>query len=196
MPQNTFWRSQRDTPQLAAGRVHFYQNEYICIVKRSPRLLAVLSMVAFCNLSARAQIVIDPTFESSITSNANAAKIEAGINQAISRIESDIETPITVNIDFTTMSSGLGESDTYVGTTTYSSYRAQLAASATSTDDAIALTSRPVQTNNPVNGDADIELTLPSARALGYSGADPPVGQPDGTISVNLSLLNLSRTGS
>lgn len=165
-------------------------------MKLSLRLLAILSTVAYCNPSAHAQIVIDPTFDSSITSNPQAAEIESGIDQAISRIESDIETPITVNIDFTTMSSGLGESDTYVGTTTYSSYRAQLAASATSTDDAIALTSLPVQTNNPVNGDADIELTLPSARALGYSGADPPVGQPDGTISVNLSLLNLSRTGS
>ena len=30
MPPNTFWRSQRDTPQLAAGRVHLHNKALAC----------------------------------------------------------------------------------------------------------------------------------------------------------------------
>src|SRR5271166_763463 len=45
-----------------------------------------------------ANILIKPAFESSITWNPMAQKIEAGIDQAISNIESFIANPITVSI--------------------------------------------------------------------------------------------------
>jgi hypothetical protein len=37
-----------------------------------------------------------------------------------------------------------------------------------------------------------MSITLPLARTLGFSGADTPLGQTDGTISLNTSLMNLS----
>jgi len=40
MPQNTFGRSQRDTPQLAAGRVHFcFPLSPLCFSDSSPSSL-------------------------------------------------------------------------------------------------------------------------------------------------------------
>ena len=69
-------------------------------MRRPFHALAVLSFVAACCTSANADIVINPTFDSSITSDPNAATIESAIDQAISRFESSIETPITVKIDF------------------------------------------------------------------------------------------------
>jgi hypothetical protein len=163
-------------------------------MKRGRLFLLFLVLFGASGPWAKAQLLIDATFESSITSNPNAVEIEAGINQAISRLESDIATPVTVAIDFASMSGGLGESSTYEGSTSYTSFRSQLASRATSAEDAQALATLPVQTNNPVNGDANVEVTTALFRALGFN-ANPPAGQPDSTISLNLSLLNLSRTG-
>jgi hypothetical protein len=55
-------------------------------------ILAVLPLLAICCPSANANISIDPTFNSSITSDPNTATIEAGIDQAISSLESFIAT--------------------------------------------------------------------------------------------------------
>jgi hypothetical protein len=132
--------------------------------------LAVLSLVAaFCS-SANANIVINPTFGSSITSDPNATTIEAGIDQAISRFESAIETPISVNIDFQEMSSGLGASSTSINTIAYSQYRTDLINNQTSSNDATAIASLPNQLTNPVNGNPDVLLTLADLRAVGETG--------------------------
>jgi hypothetical protein len=88
--------------------------------------LAVLSFFAACCSSANADILIDPTFDSSITSDPNAATIESAIDQAISRFESSIETPITVKIDFQETSGGLGESNSGFNEISYSQYRSDL----------------------------------------------------------------------
>jgi hypothetical protein len=44
---------------------------------------------------------------------------------------------------------------------------------------------------NPVNGNQSINITLPLARALGFSANTPP-GQTDGTIYLNTASMNLS----
>ena len=60
-------------------------------------------MVALCAVfpgRAHANLVITPTFDSTITSDPNAAAIEGTINSAIGVLEADISTPITVSVYF------------------------------------------------------------------------------------------------
>ena len=76
-------------------------------------------------------LVINPTFDASITTDPNAATIEKTINTAIAAFEGCISTPITVNITYQEMSGGLGHNDTNYSTVSYASYRAALASHAT-----------------------------------------------------------------
>jgi hypothetical protein len=93
---------------------------------------------------------------------------------------------------FQEMSSGLGESSSYITTLPYASYYSALASHATTADDTNALLiDVPNSANNPVNGNSSITLKLPLSRALGF-GVNPPSGQPDGTIGLKTSICNLS----
>src|SRR5206468_3424253 len=98
------------------------------------------------------------TFDSSITGDPNAVAIEAGINRAISQIESDFSDPISVNITFME-GGGLGGSSTPIYQQSYATYRALLAADATTANDATALATLPVQATSPVDGNANIWVT-------------------------------------
>jgi hypothetical protein len=91
------------------------------------------------------------------------------------------------------MASGLGlSSGVYYQPFSYSSYRAALVSHATTADDTTALVHLSNGAGNPVNGNSSINLKLALARALGFS-ADPPAGQPDGTISLNIGIMNVSQ---
>ncbi len=138
-----------------------------------------------------ARLIIIPTFDSSITSDPQAANIEATINAAIAIYQSSFSDPITVSITFQEMASGVGLSSTYYEPFAYSDYRAALVSHASTADDATALAHLPAGASNPVNGDPNVDLTLPLARCLGFS-ADPPPGESDSIISLNTSLMNLS----
>jgi hypothetical protein len=94
-----------------------------------------------------------------------------------------------VAITFQESGGVLSSSSTFSFTFDYTNYRAALVSHATTADDATALAHLPNFTNNPVNGTNNIDLHAPLGRALGFS-ATPP-GQPDGTISLNTSLMNL-----
>src|SRR4051794_19517628 len=59
---------------------------------------------------ASAGLVINATFDSTITSDPNAAAIETTINNAIAIIQSQLSDPITVNITFKKIPGGLGQS--------------------------------------------------------------------------------------
>ena len=137
---------------------------------------------------------IVPTFDSSITTNPNAAAIESGINADISALQSLISTPLTVTITFESVNNGLGGSSTWVAAEPYSTFRSDLAnqASPSSFDNA-ALQSLPATSTNPVNGQTSVRLSLPLLRATGEAGV-PPDGN-DSTISLNTPIMNLSRTG-
>jgi hypothetical protein len=161
-----------------------------------PFLRAVLSLIAASCPLANANILIKPTFESSITWNPMAQKIEIGIDQAISNIESFIANPITVSIDFENRNNGLGQSSTLVQDLSYSRYRSDLADNQElSSNDKLALASLPKASNNPVNGNADVVLTLPNLRAIGETALGNNDGAFDSSISLNFSEMNLSRTG-
>jgi hypothetical protein len=139
-----------------------------------------------------AGLVISPIFDSSITSDANALTIMSTINSAIAVYQTRFSDPITVSIRFQKTAVGLGGSSTYYRTLSYSSYRSALAADVSTASDATALAGLSSGPNNPVNGNANINVTTANLRALGII-ASPPSGQPDSTISLNTSIMNLSR---
>ena len=134
---------------------------------------------------------IVPTFDNSIISDPQAATIQSTINAAIAVYQNNFSDPIIVTITFQETGGGLGQSSTYYSTYSYSDYRAALLSHATTADDAAAAASLPNSASNPVNGNQDLHISLPLARALGFS-ADTPPGDTDGTIYLNTSLMNLS----
>src|SRR4051812_39709916 len=85
-------------------------------------LLACGLMVAALCVSTKANLVIVPTFDISITSDPNAAAIEAGINLAITQLESYISNPVTVRIEFKSITTGLAESLSAYNRLPYTAY--------------------------------------------------------------------------
>jgi hypothetical protein len=138
--------------------------------------------------------VIVPTFDSTITSNPNAAAIEAAINTAIDNITSHFSDPITVNIKFQT-GGGLGSSSTFFATGPYSSFLAALKADAKTRNDATAMSLLANVEANPVNASTNINIKTANLRAVGIN-VTPPPGQPDGTITLNTSITTPGSPGS
>jgi hypothetical protein len=137
---------------------------------------------------------INPTFDVSITSDPNAAAIEATIKAAIANIESQFSDPITVNITFQ-KAGGLGSSSTFFATGSYAAFLAALKADAKTSDDATAVGLLPNVAANPVNGATTINVKTANLRALGIMVNLPP-GQPDGTIGLNTMITSPGSPGS
>ena len=152
----------------------------------------VLFIVMGSQLS-NAGLVINATYDSSITSDVNAAAIEAGINAAIARVSSAISNNVTVNILFQKTGSGLGESNSTLYGVSYSDYRNGLVSHQTSGNDALAISSLPAGTTNPVPGNASSSVYVETALYRALFGGPAPAS--DGTILLNTSIMNISRTG-
>jgi hypothetical protein len=135
-------------------------------------------------------LTIVPVFDSSITSDPQAATIESTIRAACAVYQSDFSDPITVSITFREMGSGLGQSSWSYYTFSYSSYRAALVAAATTPDDSTALAHLPVQTGNPVNNNANVYIKTAQAWDLGLNSGTS--GENVGTISLYTGIMNLS----
>lgn len=135
-------------------------------------------------------LTIIPVFDSSITSDPQAVAIESTIKAAIGVYESKFSDPMTMSITFISWNGGLGQSSWSYSTYSYSDYRAALAAAATTPDDSTALAHLPVQTGNPVNGNASVNLKTAHAWALGLNSGTS--GENVGTISLQTSSMNLS----
>jgi hypothetical protein len=150
-------------------------------------------MIALALPSRTGALTIIPTFAPSITSDPNAAAIEATINSAIAVYQNDFSDPITVAFTFQEVNTGLASSSTATVSVSYSSYLSALTARAESVDDGVALAHLPAGPNNPVNGNTQITLKDPLARALGYN-ASPGAGNSDSTISLNISIMNITAT--
>jgi PEP-CTERM motif len=147
-------------------------------------LAAGLSTVA---VPAQA-LTISATYDSTITSDPNSAAIMSTIGTAINFYQTVITNPITVNIKFAEMTSGLGQSLTSYSTVNYSSYLTALQShSSGNATDTSALASLPGGSNEPVTNGAQIATTLANLRALGLRGA--PSGN-DSTISINTGITN------
>jgi hypothetical protein len=144
---------------------------------------------------ARAGLVIVPTFGASITSDPNAAAIEGVINNAIAVYGAKFSDPITVQIQFNEMSSGLGSSTTGFYNVSYATYLAALTADATSANDATALAHLPAGPNNPVTGSSTINVKSANLRAVGLAGAPIVNGSFDGLIGLNTSITDVGSPG-
>ncbi len=156
-------------------------------------LLAATILIA--SLSAQA-LVITPTFDTTITSDANAATIESTINTAIQLYQTRFSDPITVTIQFKEIStSGLyGQSSWWYYGISYSQFRAALLADATTTNDTVALAHLATGTGNPVTGTSTIRVKTANLRAIGITGLNSGLaGGVDGIIGLHTSQLNLSR---
>ena len=99
-------------------------------------IMAVVMLSA--GTRARASLIIEPTYDPSLT-----VADDSAISAAIAGVEADITSPknLTVDIYFTSMSSGLGESDTTFSNVSYFQYYTALAAVATSAAQMTALDS-------------------------------------------------------
>jgi hypothetical protein len=168
-----------------------------------------LSMLAFTAAPSFGGLVINPTFDSSITSNASSATLQADINQAISIYQSLYSDNITVNILYrytTTAPNGsplsgglLAQSNYTVYAMSYGTYVNALIADKKSANDNIAVANLPgsaLATNmNPssANGRAVGLNTSPVMSADGNVGTG---GTLDGIVTVNSSQpFQLTRTG-
>jgi hypothetical protein len=140
---------------------------------------------------AWANMVIVPTFAANILSDPSSATIQATINAAIAVYQSDFLDPITVHITFQE-GGGLGSSNTFFTNISYATYLADLMADAKTSDDAIAIAHLPTAAQYlTFFGTSSISIKTANERAIGIANGT----NPDGTITLNTSIMNLSRTG-
>src|SRR5229473_6647697 len=140
-----------------------------------------------------AGLTIIPTFNANID-----AATQTVINNAIAFYQNTFTDNITVNIEFHSMSTGLGQSVFFVFNVPYTSYRTALGANATSPDDATALANTPSGTTNPVTASSNIQVKSPNGRALGIITPEQPFGGAcptasftgSGCIGLNVTLAN------
>jgi hypothetical protein len=157
---------------------------------------------------AHATLTITPTFDASITGDANAGAIEGAINSAIADFQNTYANNVTVNIFFEE-GGGLGTSEKLLYNPGYATFRAQLAvnqAMSGQTDQATALAHLPIQANNPVTSNTDLLVSSANDRVLGQvtptllnSAGNAGTGGGfiyDGIIILNTSLTNPGSPGS
>ncbi|MHB8635329.1 MAG: NF038122 family metalloprotease [Fimbriimonadaceae bacterium] len=155
----------------------------------SPRLLSVAALAGLMTFAATpaSAFLINPTFDSSITSLTNAAAVESTINQVISLYDSTFNNAVTINITFQDMTSGLGQSSTAFTSQSTATYLAALAAN--SSGDAIDTAALVQLAANPYTG-STIGVSTANARALGLSGA----ASTDGIVGLNTGLCFTGHT--
>jgi hypothetical protein len=134
---------------------------------------------------------INPTFDTSITSDPNAAAIIATINAAIGNIESQFSDPIIVNITFQ-KGDGLGSSSTFFGRLSYATFLAALKSDAKTSDDTTAVGLLPNAATNPVNANTMINVKTANLRAVGLAAVLPT----DGFIGLNTAITSPGSPGS
>lgn len=162
---------------------------------RSILALTGLALLGLAAGPARAQLVITPTFLSSITGDPNATAIEGVINQAIQEYQTKFSDPINVQIEFGSMTTGLGSSFWGFYNLPYATFQTALALDKTSADDTTALSLLPASATNPVNGAGTINVKTANLRAVGLSFAGFIDGSFDGRIGLNTHITDIGSPG-
>jgi hypothetical protein len=189
MRQFTPWHRQHlaASPQLAHGQSQHSRTRF---------------RPGFEQLEARVTpaFAITPTFDSTITSDPNAATIEATINTAIQNFENAFSDNITVNITFAEGNGQPGGSSTAFNNVSYAAYQAALASHATTADDTAALASLPTGPNSPVDSSSTQSGTLTSGmntvsglsetRSLRVGDPISGTGIPGGTTIASIVDVN------
>ena len=140
----------------------------------------VAAFVAALAGSPASALTIVPTFDSSVTSNANSAAIQAAVNFVCAEYAALYDNAITIRItvvaDPGTGTFG-GSSTNLQGLYTYAQIKGFLSASGTTADDATALAS--LGASDPTGG-GNFLLAFAQAKALGQRAAADPA--TDGTF--------------
>src|SRR5665213_2331685 len=141
--------------------------------------------------------VINPIFDPTITSNANALTITNSIKAAIHVLEQDIANPLCVTILFSTTTDPkvLGENDAAIANISYSQYLADLQANPNkSANDTTAIASMPAGPGTGINANSQVILTAANLAAIGETGlANAAVAADEGyhgKIFLNVTSLN------
>ena len=154
------------------------------------------AMLLLCAQPAAANLTITPTFAASITSDPNAAAIEATINAAILVYETTFSNAIDVPILFQASNSGLGSSAFSLFDVSYAAYSTALFNNAHTTLNAnqlAAVAANPVAALNPVTNTNDILMKCATIDAVFGSGSSGCASA--GTITLNTSLTTPGTTG-
>jgi len=140
------------------------------MLSRKPVLIAAL--LGACTASPGwSNMIINPTYDGSITSDPASAAIQSAINAAISQYEALITNNITVSIYFQ-KGVGLGSSNFFVNTTQYSNFYNGLVANDSNPAAIAALTANGGGgVNNPVTGNTGINMKSANERAVGINQA-------------------------
>lgn len=175
-------------------------------LRQAALAFTVLFTVLFTEAAARraaAGLIITPAFDSTITSDPNAAVIEGVINTAISQYENSFTNNMNVSVYFKEMISGLGQSQYNLYNEGYSFFRSGLSANQAVSglaDQATALASLPIQTNNPLTGNTNVYINTADIKALGGPGLTgvlaPDSRNYDGIISLNTHITTPGSPGS
>jgi len=142
------------------------------------REVAVVVLLARCNAYS---LVINPTWDTSVTSLSNAAQWESGFQAAIQEFQNNFNDPITINITFKANAgtSIFGHSNYSVHNTyTFSQIVDALQTHATTAADSVALASL---TADPTGG-GNYVLNDAQAKALGFRSATN--SSSDGTVTI------------
>jgi hypothetical protein len=160
--------------------------------KSLPRIVLSLAVFAIaCASPTKAQaLTIIPNFNDNLSVTAMGV-----INAAIGFYQTTFSDPVTVNIDFHAMDSGLSASVIPVYFVPYATYQTHLLADASSLDDKAAMSSYPTGPNDPILDQADINLKSANGRAVGINTPGVLIDLPgfctgftgDGCIGLNVS---------
>src|SRR5208282_5019504 len=151
------------------------------MARKSAKLLCAY---AICVGAASAHgLTIVPTFDSSITSDPNRRAMEAAIHAAITVFQTNYVDNLTVNITFVSDPTvDLGQNLTWGNEYPHTGFLAALQSTATTVNDANALSKLTNSKVDPILGGSSIYLTLAQARMLGLETQTGPDGF-DSTIS-------------
>ncbi len=150
------------------------------------KVFAAVALTIVCLPSARANLTIIPTYDTSITSDPNAGTIETGIQAAINVVQANIANNLTVTIQYSETTSGLASTSASTGNVSLTDYKLALAQQHLSANDVVA------DSTLPATSGSGILLTRPLLRALGFAAGS--AGGFDGFTALNTSIMNLTRT--
>lgn len=161
-------------------------------------VLAGAVALALAAPPARALTIV-PTFDTSITGNANAAQIEGSINGAISAIDALYTNAITVPVDFTFNAGAAGNllsTNQFYNSLSYASYVADLQADSTAHPSNTVLSTAIANLSKGNNSSGSSNMAVSTALfALLTNGSAPTIGSGNApVININSSVTNWSYT--
>ncbi len=157
--------------------------------RRIPKALLVsvsACLIGGVSLPAHALVII-PTFDASY----NASQ-QATVNNAIGQFALLFSDPITVNIKFNSMNSGLGQSTTWIEEVRYRTYYNALNADKTTVNDNTALSHISSGPSDPATGDNHLIISYANCLAVSLGCGTTPDSFA-GTIGINLGLVDSTR---